>query len=152
MTCPAKVIEIIPAHIHINMDESSRAGNSPTMTVGQPGVQGAAVAGIQGIGVRTPSAAAVAAATWGLAGDIHIPKVGIFSIGAKSMMVAAGMPDVVTVGADVAIKLAGATPIVHMSIAPVHTCDPIEIPSCVLVCHSLQQIGVRGIPKQQKSV
>ena len=43
-------------------------------TVGAPTIQGAAVAGTHGIGVSTPSAAAVAAATVGFAGDEHMPK------------------------------------------------------------------------------
>ena len=37
--------------------------------VGDPGAQGAGMTGTHGIGVRTPSAAAVAAATVGFAGD-----------------------------------------------------------------------------------
>ena len=54
----------------------------PESTVGAPGIHGAAVAGTQGIGVKTPSAAAVAAITVGLQGLEHIPKVGIFVMGA----------------------------------------------------------------------
>ena len=46
------------------------------MTVGQPGTHGAGMLGTQGIGVNTPPAAAVADATCGLAGLLHIPKVG----------------------------------------------------------------------------
>ncbi len=121
MTWPGKVIEISPAHMHMSMSSSTRAGNPPTVTVGEPGAQGAAVAGMQGWGVSTPNAAAVAAATCGLAIDMHIPKVGILSIGAKSIMVAAGISEVVTVGAEVAFKTAGATPNVHIIIAPVQT-------------------------------
>jgi len=99
------------------------------MTVGAPGIHGATVAGTQGMGVNTPSAAAVADATTGFAIDEHAPKVGIFAKGAKSMMVAAGIPDEVTVGSDVTIKLAGATPKGHMSNAPVTTCIGIEMTS-----------------------
>jgi hypothetical protein len=83
---------------------------------------------MHGCGVRTPSAAAVAAATWGLAILMHIPKVGMFDIGAKSMIVAAGMPAAVTVGALVATRLAGAAPIVHDIMAPLTTCWPIVLP------------------------
>jgi hypothetical protein len=46
---------------------------------------------MHGIGVKTPSAAAVAAATAGLAGDEHIPKVARLTIGLLSRMVAAGV-------------------------------------------------------------
>lgn len=44
------------------------------VTVGEPGIQGAVVTGMQGIGVKTPNAAAVAEATVGFAGDEHMPK------------------------------------------------------------------------------
>ncbi|MNN95372.1 hypothetical protein D3C81_2141630 [compost metagenome] len=54
----------------------------PSSTVGAPpGIHGAAVAGMQGMGVSTPMAAAVAAATVGLARLWHMPKVGMFTSG-----------------------------------------------------------------------
>jgi hypothetical protein len=112
--------------MHISTDESSRVGNPPFITVAAPGVQGATVAGMQGMGVKTPKAAAVAAATMGFEGVIHTPKGMIFTSGAKSMMVAAGIPDVITVGSDVTFRGLGATPNGHMSRAPVHTCMGIE--------------------------
>ncbi|GGU51652.1 hypothetical protein GCM10009504_05420 [Pseudomonas laurentiana] len=46
-----------------------------------PGVQGEAVAGMQGIGVSTPIAAEVAAETVGLAIDRHTPKGAILAMG-----------------------------------------------------------------------
>jgi len=51
------------------------------MTVAAPGAQGALVAGMQGIGVSTPDAAAVAEATVGLARDWHMPNGAIFTMG-----------------------------------------------------------------------
>ena len=63
--------------------------------VGDPGVHGAVVAGMQGMGVNTPRAAAVAEATVGFAMDMHIPKVGMLVMGIISMMVAAGVPAMV---------------------------------------------------------
>ena len=72
---------ITPAHMHISVEVLSSVGMFPSNTVGAPGTQGDTVAGIQGIGVRTPIAAAVAAATMGLAGDIHIPNGMIFTMG-----------------------------------------------------------------------
>jgi len=45
-----------------------KAGMLAINTIGTPGDQGAAVAGMQGCGVKVPDAAAVAAATIGLAG------------------------------------------------------------------------------------
>lgn len=53
----------------------------PSSTVGAPGIQGLIVFGIHGCGVRTPQAAAVAAATIGLAILAHIPKGAIFTKG-----------------------------------------------------------------------
>jgi hypothetical protein len=44
---------------------------------------------MQGCGVSTPRAAAVAAATWGFVGLLHRPNGLMFAIGAKSMIVAA---------------------------------------------------------------
>jgi hypothetical protein len=49
--------------------------------VAEPGDQGAAVAGMQGCGVKVPEAAAVAAATIGLAGLWHMPKGAMFISG-----------------------------------------------------------------------
>ena len=59
--------------------------------VGELGVHGADVTGIQGWGVNTPCAAEVAAATWGLERVVHMPNGMMFFRGALSMMVAAGM-------------------------------------------------------------
>ena len=59
-------------------------------TVGAPTIHGEAVAGTHGIGVRTPLAAAVADATVGFVGAEHVPKVGMFTIGLWSIMLAAG--------------------------------------------------------------
>ena len=82
------------------------------MTVGDPGAQGAAQAGTQGCGVRTPDAAAVALATAGLAIELHIPKV-MGGLGI-SMMVAANALDTITVDWDVTgASEHGAAPKVH---------------------------------------
>ena len=51
------------------MHELLSAGMPPIITVGEPGFQGPAGTGMHGIGVRTPSAAAVAAATCGFDND-----------------------------------------------------------------------------------
>ncbi len=110
---------ITPPQEHIQVDVLSRAGMPPIITVGQPGVQGA-VTGMQGIGVKTPSAAAVAAATVGLAMDIHMPNGGMLTIGAQSMIVAAGAPAMVLfVGST--LRVEGAIPKGHIIMAPVVT-------------------------------
>src|SRR5579859_158560 len=96
-----------------------RAGMPPIITVGEPGTQGA-VTGMQGMGVSTPRAAAVAAATVGLAIDMHMPNGGMFTMGLKSMMVAAGAPAMVLlVGRTLSVE--GAMPNGHIIMAPVVT-------------------------------
>jgi len=65
----------------MHFELSLRAGWLAISTVGDPGAQGADVTGIHGCGVRTPMAAEVAAATCGLARDMHIPKVGMLTMG-----------------------------------------------------------------------
>ena len=62
------------------------------MTVGAPGAHGATVTGTHGIGVSTPKAAAVAAATIGFEGELHIPNGGMLTMGLLSIMFAAGVP------------------------------------------------------------
>lgn len=87
-------------------------------TFGEPGAHGAGVFGTQGIGVSTPMAAAVAAATCGLASDVHIANGGIFDSGWWSMIVAAGAP-VSTFWFEVATSVEGAVPKGQSSPAPV---------------------------------
>ena len=70
------VMEMTPPYTHISLLVLFRSGLLHTRTVGAPGTQGAGVTGVQGIGVSAPIAAAVAAATAGLARLEHIPKVG----------------------------------------------------------------------------
>lgn len=70
-----------PPHAHMHFEVLFRAGLLPSKIVGEPGAHGAEVFGTQGIGVRTPMAAAVAEATVGFAIDIHIPKGGMLVMG-----------------------------------------------------------------------
>jgi hypothetical protein len=76
---------------------------------------------MQGIGVSTPSAAAVAAATSGLAGDMHMPNGMIFIIGMWSMMLASGTMLVITLFVGNTTSELGAIPMVHIIIAPMQT-------------------------------
>ncbi len=115
---------MIPPQVHISLDLLFTAGNIPTNTVGLPGSQGAAVTGIQGIGVKTPKAATVAAATVGLAGDLHITKGRILSKGLLSIILAIGMvAKVLLIGNTISTE--GAIPKLHFNIAPPHTIKPI---------------------------
>ncbi len=81
VNCPGTVTWITPPHMHISWHVLSKVGLPPSNTVGAPGTQGATVTGTHGIGVNTPSAAVVAAATAGLVGVMHIPNGATFTIG-----------------------------------------------------------------------
>ena len=96
-----------------------RAGIPPIIHVGEPGTHGA-VTGMHGMGVSTPKAAAVAAATAGLAIDIQTPKGGMLVIGTQSMILAAGVPAMVLLIGSTA-RTEGATPKEHIIIAPAVT-------------------------------
>jgi hypothetical protein len=58
------------------------------MVTGSGGSHGAMVAGTHGAGVNTPEALEVAVITAGFVGELHIPKVLMFVIGTKSLIVA----------------------------------------------------------------
>ena len=79
--CPGLTTLITPAQLHINLQVLFNVGIFPINTVTDPGIQGLIVIGIHGIGVNTPNAAVVAAATIGLASDVHMAKGKIFFIG-----------------------------------------------------------------------
>ncbi len=123
VNCPGISIEITPPQAHIHLAELLRAGKLLINTVGAPTTQGATVTGIQGIGVNTPRAAAVAATTIGLAIELHIPNGGILTIGAKCIIVAAkGPPTIVGGPCGMTINELGETPKLHFIIAPITTC------------------------------
>src|ERR1041385_3078000 len=88
---PGWTTVITPAQVHINCDALSSAGALPSSTVTAPGTHGAGVFGMHGMGVRTPRAAAVAAATIGFAIDMHMPNGIMLTIGTWSMMLASGV-------------------------------------------------------------
>jgi hypothetical protein len=73
------------------------------------------------MGVNTPSAAAVAAATWGFDMDIHTPKGAMFSMGTLSMMFAANAPHPWVILTGNTVSVPGAAPNVHIIIAPFTT-------------------------------
>jgi hypothetical protein len=98
----------------MHFEELLRAGLPAIITVGTPGVHGPGVLGMQGIGVKTPKAAAVAAATWGLDIDMHIPNGGMLTMGLLSMIVAAAGPPALTIPTGNTLSAAGAAPKVHI--------------------------------------
>jgi hypothetical protein len=122
-----------PAHVHMHLLVSFRAGMFPMGTVGEPGAHGAGTTGTHGAGVGTPRAADVAAITAGFVGAVHIPKVGIFTTGLWSMILAAGLPSTITRLAGSTIRADGAAPNEHCIIAPATTCFAIaETPTSIL--------------------
>jgi hypothetical protein len=108
---------ITPVQSHMHFDVLSSIGCPPSNTVGAPGTHGAEVTGMQGIGVSTPIAAAVAAATSGFAGDMHMPNGAMFTIGTWSMMFAANWLLICVRLMGSTDNTEGAIPIVHMSCA-----------------------------------
>lgn len=142
MVVPATEIEIEPAQLHMHLDELFNAGILRIVTVGDPGVHGV-VTGIQGVGVSTPLAAAVADAVVGFAKDEHIPNVGMLVIGTKSIILAAGFLSAVTVG-TVTINVAGAAPKLQDMVADIATsCAMINYLSIYQLLHisSLSKFG-----------
>ena len=74
LVVPGFEMLMTPAQLHMHFETLSSAGILAIITVAAPGTQGAEVAGMHGMGVNTPSAAAVAAATVGFAGEEHMPN------------------------------------------------------------------------------
>jgi hypothetical protein len=111
---------ITPPNAQLHIDPATSAGSLAQRVVGAIGVQGATITGTHGIGVNTPSAAAVAAATVGLDSDMHIPKGTMLTIGAMSMMVATGRPSTMALGTTT-FSVDGAIPNVQLVIAPATT-------------------------------
>src|SRR5690554_4479095 len=101
-----------PAQLHISLELLFSAGILAICTVGEPGAHGAAVTGIQGIGVNTPKAAAVAAATIGLAIELHIPNGVTFIMGLLSIILAIGI-DVIVRFKGRTLRTPGAAPKLH---------------------------------------
>ncbi len=110
---PGMTMLITPAHMHMQVDVLSSIGMLPSSTVGDPGIHGAGVFGTHGIGVSTPIAAAVAAATAGLAGEMQTPNGRMLTIGAWSMMFAATCVPHCTRFVGNTCNAEGAAPIVH---------------------------------------
>ena len=82
--------------------------------------------GMQGIGVSTPMAAAVAEATVGLAIDWHMPKGMMLTIGLLSRMFPMGLFCTMGRIGSSTMKDDGAIPKLHCSIAPAQTNCPIS--------------------------
>ncbi len=76
---------------------------------------------MHGMGVNTPQAAEVADATVGFVTDLHIPKGSMFTMGAKSVMVALGFPCIRGRKKSVIMSFDGVVPKEHCIVAPMQT-------------------------------
>jgi hypothetical protein len=116
-TVPGNVIAITPPHEQLHVEPAVSAGFPPIIVRLAPGFHGV-VTGMHGIGVNTPKAALVAAATVGLDKLEHIPNGAMLTMGAKSVTVAAGLPSTITRGVGSGLSVEGARPKLHCNIAP----------------------------------
>src|SRR3954468_5551205 len=115
------VMVMTPPNEQTQVEPDTSAGLPPIVVCGAVGIQVPAIAGTHGIGVSTPSAAAVAAATVGLAMEEHMPNGGMLTIGTMSAIAPAGRPSMVTLLIGRMLSVVGAMPNEHCSIAPVVT-------------------------------
>ena len=122
-----------PPQLQISLLSLVRAGKVPAMTVGIPIIQGAAVAGTHGMGVKTPNAADVAEITAGFAAELQTANGKILTRGLLSIIVATGIvPKIILVGRT--INEDGAVPNEHWSIAPAVTRSPISTSFARITC------------------
>lgn len=125
-TCPGKIVVMTPPQLHMAIDFWSRAGITFTITFTDPGTHGADTMGIQGIGTRTPRAAAVAAATMGLEGVIHMPNGKRFIKGLLSIILAMGPVADITILMGRTVSDEGAMPKAHLTIPPIQFAQPMS--------------------------
>ena len=124
VNCPGTVIFTEPPHMHIHISPPHTTDPVDKSACGLLEIQGDDIAGTHGIGVnvKTPNAAAVAAAvaaaTVGFAMVVHIPKDKTFIIGIKSAMQATGIPEAKTGVLGITMSDEGAIPQEHLQSAP----------------------------------
>lgn len=119
-------MEIVPPKAQVRVADWVSAGLPPIMTA-PAGFHGPTGVGVQGWGVRTPIAAAVADATAGFAIEVQLPQGPTLDIGAISIMVAKGFPPVVTVCWDDTFNTPAPRPIGHIMDAPITTATLIKL-------------------------
>ena len=118
---PGSVISIVPDHMQEHFESDVNAFCPAISAPAAPGDQGAVTTGMHGIGVSTPIAAKVAAATCGFAWVLHIPKGAMLSMGMLSITVAAGTTPPLAMLVGNTVSVVGARPSLHLSLAPVTT-------------------------------
>ena len=112
-----------PPQVHMHLESVVAMGMSARRTR-EAEIHGEPVTGMHGIGVRTPSAAAVAVATVGFAIELHMPKGTMFTIGLESRMFAAGRFDTSTRLTGRTLSTEGARPKEQRVTAPATRGDP----------------------------
>jgi hypothetical protein len=132
ISVPGKLISITPPYAHMQVLLAVRAG-WPAIKVVETGIHGVST-GTQGIGVRTPSAAAVADATSGFESVEHMPNVAILTISEQSM-VAAGRFSIITIASGNTLSGAGTIPNEHCVTAPATAAGSGTADSCVVRRH-----------------
>lgn len=70
---------ITPPQAHMHLEVLFRAGKLLISTVGAPVIQGAGITGTQGAGVKNTGGGRLVA---GLAGELHMAKLGMLAMGA----------------------------------------------------------------------
>jgi hypothetical protein len=132
---PGKSTVMTPRYWQAHLLVLLRAGLPAIVTVGDPGVHGAGMTGTHGCGVSTPLAAAVAVATAGFVGALHIPNDGMFVIGTWSMTVAAAMNSALVRFTGCTLRNVSAKPKLHFRIAQ-------SLTSCAIATHPPERIVV----------
>ena len=119
------MILIVPPHWHVIELLSVTAGCPAILTtVLVPDHCIVGITGTHGIGVSTPMAADVAAATSGLLVDVHMVNEGTASSGVALSLLNDGVPLAITVGTPAASGI-GAIPLLQRHIDPVFTSRPV---------------------------
>jgi len=112
---------ICPAQTQVVLLDSNIAGIPPIFNFLATGAQGATVIGMQEEGTKTGTGPAIFQFI-GLAGDLHCPKAGTFSIGTKSICAAIAFePAVITRAIGNTTMSFGPAPKEHFNLAPIQT-------------------------------
>lgn len=120
---------MIPPYAQVKQEARFRIGALASITVGEPGTHGDEMIGMQGIGVMTPIAAAVAAATAGFAKDWHTPNGRILTMDLESRLFATAAPAINTLFCGSTSREDGCIPKLHDRLAPLHTHHSNRMPS-----------------------
>lgn len=141
---PGKPMVMTPPHEQLHTDGDVSAGMLAINVFTAPGFHGPAGTGMHGIGVSTPSAADVAAATVGFDKLVHMPNGGMFIIGTMSLIVAAGLPSIITRLVGNTVSVDGAMPKLHVNIAVAVTFGGIRLLLLLRILDRRGELLTRG--------